>query len=349
MIETDSEIKELIERYKGIESIVESKMKEALNVDDNPLIHITHRVKTMESIKGKVQRKPDLYPSVYMMRDILGFRVICYFSDDVDKAADMIAKHFRVDYSKSKDKRELIDARSFGYLSLHYICALPEAEYEDLWFEVQIRTILQHTWAEIEHDLGYKAEIEVPREIRRSFSKAASLLETTDDLFSDIQRRLKEYTARVKRDIASGSLEELYFDRLTLAEYTAHNIAYQNLLNEIASITDAHITKTITDNQLAQIDFLGIKTLGDMTRLIEQEHDLALGLAKKTLQGSELDELSSTVAYYYLFRAKLITGGFSKERIREFFALTSRNEKQIDYSVNRLLEEREELLGKERS
>ena len=150
-----------------------------------------------------MERKQDHYHSLADMADILGFRIICYFSSDVDMIADRISQHFRINRSRSKDKRKLIDARTFGYLSLHYICALPEEDNElsDIWFEIQIKTILQHSWAEIEHDLGYKSEIEIPREIRRSFSKAASLLETTDDIFSDISRKLKEYQAKVKADM----------------------------------------------------------------------------------------------------------------------------------------------------
>ncbi len=346
MMENDNEIKALMDKYSQLEEIVDDILHKILITDKNTLIHITHRIKTMDSIKGKLKRKSDSYASIYDIRDILGFRVISYFSSDVDRAAEIIAKHFRVDMDKSKDKRELIDARSFGYLSLHYICSLPEeyGELSDLWFEIQIKTILQHSWAEIEHDLGYKAEIEVPREIRRSFSKAASLLETTDDIFSDIQRRLNEYTARVKREMANESLDELYFDRLTLTEFTAHNASYRKLLDEIAAITNANITEGVIDNILIQIDFLGINTLGDMSRLIEKEHDLALKLARESLEGSELDELSSTVAFYYLFRAMLIKGDFSKERIREFLMLTTASERSIEYNLGKIMEERSKLV-----
>ena len=179
-MENDLEIQELIERYKKLEPIVANRMDNALKLCiDIPMVQTAHRIKTMESIKEKIVRKN--YSGVSELRDILGFRVICFFSQDVDIVAEKIAEHFRIDYSLSVDKRKLIDVRSFGYLSLHYICALPEGEeFGDLWFEVQIMSVLQHSWAEIEHDLGYKTEIEVPRDIRRSFSRAASLLETAE-------------------------------------------------------------------------------------------------------------------------------------------------------------------------
>ncbi|MCR5356651.1 MAG: hypothetical protein K6E63_04525 [Lachnospiraceae bacterium] len=343
--ETDEEIQALIDRYTALESIVDERMHRILIKDGNPLMLITHRIKTMDSIKEKLKRKQDHYSSVYEMRDILGFRVICYLSGDVDMIAGLLAENFRVNWSKTKDKRKMIEADAFGYLSLHYICALPEAEGDlsDLWFEVQIRTILQHSWAEIEHDLGYKAAIEVPRDIRRRFSRAASLLETTDEIFADIKIRLDKYKCEVQENIKNESIDDLSFDLITLTEFTAHNSIYLDLLSEIAAITNAHITEGILENQLVLIDFLGIRTLRDMTELIRKRRELTLRLAKESLQDSELDELSSTVAYYYLFRAELIEGGYSRERVREYFMLTSKNEKIISNNTEKIMAEREKL------
>ncbi len=344
---SESEVQILIEKYKRLEKIVDDRLHKILMTKDNPLLLITHRIKTVDSIKGKLARKSDHYTDIHGLRDILGVRVICYFLEDIDRTAKLIAENFRVDWKNSKDKRELIDARSFGYLSLHYICALPEEEGElsNLWFEIQIRTILQHSWAEIEHDLGYKAEIEIPRDIRRSFSRAASLLETTDLLFADIKKKLMEYKANVEKDMKRKRLDHIYFDALTLAEFTSHNETYLNILNEIASITNAHITENNPKNLLSSIDFLGIDTLQKLTNLLNERHDLILKLARDSLQDSGLDELASTVVYYYFFRAELISGDYSMERIHEFFMLTAKNEKSADKNTERILKARKAWKG----
>ncbi len=344
--EIDGEIQELTEKYRRLEKIVDERMHRILLEDGNSFITVTHRIKTADSIKRKLKKKQDNYSDVREIRDILGFRVICYFIDDVDIAAEKIAEHFRVDWNRSKDKRKLIDARSFGYLSLHYICALPESEDElsSLWFEIQIKTMLQHTWAEIEHDLGYKTEIEVPRDVRRSFSRAASLLETADYIFSEIRNRLKKYESEVKSNIESESLENMTFDAITLKEFTAHNKTYLKLLEEIAAITDAHIAEGNPAGQLALIEFLGINTLKEMTELIDKRRELTLQLARRSLQGSELDELSSTVVYHYLFRAELIAGDHSRERVRDFFMLASKNDKTADKNTEKIMNLREELM-----
>lgn len=76
----------------------------------------------------------------------------------------------------------------FGYCSVHYVVEMSQKRlnlyehqaYEGLKCEIQIRSVLQHAWAEIEHDLGYKSEIAIPKRIRRNFSRLAGLLEIAD-------------------------------------------------------------------------------------------------------------------------------------------------------------------------
>lgn len=344
MKEQDTKIETLIERYRNLEELVNERLHEVL-ADNVSLMHITHRIKTIDSIKGKLERKPDLYTSPDDIYDILGFRVICYFLDDVDLTAKLIGENFIVDWKKSKDKRQLIDAKSFGYVAVHYVCSLPESygELSGLLFEIQIKTILQHSWAEIEHDLGYKTEVEVPRNIRRSFSRAASLLEIADDIFADIRKGLEEYRISVKHNIEAQNLDAVFFDKITLAEFTSHNETYRNLLNEIASITHARITEHSPESQLQLIEFIEIHSLGDMVRLIEEKHDLTLRLAEKMLKDSEIDELASTAAYHFLFRAELISGDYSREKIREFFRLTTKNEKSIENNTERIIKERKNI------
>ncbi len=342
----NQEYSELIGKYEALAPIVEERLRSVLNDSSRPMrFQITHRIKTVESIKGKLERKPEKYTSISQLRDILGFRVICFFQEDIDRIAEKIAGGFRVDRQLSTDKRSLIDPTSFGYLSLHYIIALPNDEgYPEelcsLWFEVQIRTILQHVWAEIEHDLGYKSEFGVPRGVRRNFSRAASLLETADDVFTDIRQTLTQYRQEVVSSIERDQAAELYLDAITISEFTSKSRKYLNLLEEIAAITGAHITEANPEGQLPQLSFLGIRTLGDLVELIDREHDTAIRLAQEKLKDTELEELSSTVAYYYLYRAMLVNSDFSPERIKEFFSLTLRDKQSVERNARWILNAR---------
>jgi ppGpp synthetase/RelA/SpoT-type nucleotidyltranferase len=115
----------------------------------------------------------------------------------------MVEREFVVDRTNSVDKRTLLDPDRFGYQSLHYVAALSVARtglaeygrFTGLRVEIQIRSTLQHAWAEIEHDLGYKSAAGVPRDIRRRFSRIAGLLELADEEFSVIRRDLDAYTS----------------------------------------------------------------------------------------------------------------------------------------------------------
>lgn len=86
--------------------------------------------------------------------------------------------------------------------------------HPDFRLEIQIRTALQHAWAEVEHDLGYKAQDAVPELIRRRFNRIASLLEIADQEFVSIRRELLHYQAAVRAELVQG--QSLPLDAVSL-------------------------------------------------------------------------------------------------------------------------------------
>ena len=165
------------EDFVKLGDVVHNMLKDIVDKAGITVLGIEHRVKAEKSLAGKLERSGDWYSTFEDLTDILGARVICFFSDEIDKIGKKVEENFVIDWENSSDKRALIKADSFGYLSLHYICSLP---FGDRWpdeicgkkFEIQIRTILQHTWAAINHDLGYKSEFGVPCSVAREFSSA---------------------------------------------------------------------------------------------------------------------------------------------------------------------------------
>ncbi|RSM64866.1 hypothetical protein DMH04_50530 [Kibdelosporangium aridum] len=178
-------------------SVVTSLIQSILNVENIKFHSVDHRVKSENSASKKLVAKADRYRGYGDITDLLGVRVITYFEDDVDKVAKCIERQFSVDAENSEDKRALLDSDRFGYLSLHYMLSfdarrskLPEyAPFAHVKFEQQIRSVLQHAWAEIEHDLGYKLDGGLPKELRRGFSRLASLLEVADNEFISLRDR----------------------------------------------------------------------------------------------------------------------------------------------------------------
>ena len=163
--------------------------------------------------------------------DLLGVRVVTYYHDEIENVADLINHEFDIDWANSVDKRTVLDADRFGYLSMHYIAKLrPErialAEYQDyggIKFEIQIRSILQHAWAEMEHDLGYKSEAAIPRDFRRRFSRLAGVLELADDEFVGIRQEIGKYQAEAQETIDQGSLAMIEIDQDSLSAFVESN------------------------------------------------------------------------------------------------------------------------------
>ena len=143
---------------------------------------IVSRVKTKESLTEKLNRPQSKYEKLDDITDICGIRIITFFADEVDIAASIISNEFDIDIDNSVDKRSLLDPDRFGYLSLHYIAKLSPARlqlteysrFSDCKIEIQIRSILQHTWAEIQHDFNMTWDTRL-RKLCRRISKGDSL------------------------------------------------------------------------------------------------------------------------------------------------------------------------------
>ncbi|HFO3755076.1 TPA: GTP pyrophosphokinase family protein, partial [Escherichia coli] len=183
------------------------------------------RVKTKKSLEGKINKKGK-YKSIDDITDIVGIRIITHYADDVDKIAAIVEKEFTIDQENSIDKRTSIAPDKFGYLSLHYIVTLNSTRtnlkeyevYKNIKAELQIRSILQHAWAEIEHDIGYKSATGLPNEIRRYFSRLAGLLEMADDEFIKIRKKISERQKEVAKELEQGTSDSV-LDIFTLDEF----------------------------------------------------------------------------------------------------------------------------------
>jgi putative GTP pyrophosphokinase len=142
-------------------------VKSLLQLEEINPHQIKSRLKNKSSLETKIIKKSYKYNSLNEITDLVGIRVIVYFEDEIDQVADIIEKEFVIDRENSIDKR-IIGEDKFGYRSLHYVASFKPnrlklreySSFKKLKFEIQIRSILQHSWAEIEHDLGYKGENE---------------------------------------------------------------------------------------------------------------------------------------------------------------------------------------------
>ena len=314
----------LVEKYRRIQEIVIERLEYELARSDIKIMQLPWRIKTWASIEEKWTRKADKYLNVAEITDMLGFRIICYFSSQVDEAAEIIRDIFDVDKDMSCDKRTMISPNSFGYISLHIICSLkndgsvPE-ELAGLKFEIQLKSILQHAWAEIEHDLGYKSAIEIPRDMRREFARIAGLLEIADEAFDKIKSKLRNYQEEVVDRLRTDTADHMTLDIHTLNAFMKYSPAVEKLYSEMIGITGGSILVTGAESYLPVCSIFGINTLGDLYDLVANERDHALMLVERALDYSDLEEITTNSALFYLFRSRLIWGDYTEREINDIY------------------------------
>ena len=176
--------RELLPTLKLLAQEANEQLRQALDKQDIYVTAIEHRVKTEHSLADKLELKGAKYKSINDITDLVGLRVITFYTDEVDKVAAIAKRIFDIDWQESVDKRKLHQLNSFGYNSLHYICRLKTGGPR---FELQMRTALQHVWSTIEHDIGYKSHVKIPNEFIRQFNRLAGMLELIDDEFSRLR------------------------------------------------------------------------------------------------------------------------------------------------------------------
>ncbi|WP_068117341.1 DUF429 domain-containing protein, partial [Nocardioides massiliensis] len=161
---------------------------------------VSGRAKSLTSFAAKASRTVDGVPlyadPLTEITDQLGVRVVTYVTDDVDAVVDLLAEHHRILDDRDLGLETASEGR-FGYSSRHLLLALPDvAPYTDVpcgAASVQVRTVLQHAWAEFEHDIRYKGtvpEADAP-DLDRRFTLAAGLIELADKEFSAIRERIQ--------------------------------------------------------------------------------------------------------------------------------------------------------------
>jgi ppGpp synthetase/RelA/SpoT-type nucleotidyltranferase len=207
-----------LSRFDRFRSEIERLLKELMRASEIRTNSVASRVKDRLSFEHKVKGDPK-YETARSVTDFAGARIITYFAEDVDHVANVIRNpdNFEIDVRNSVDKRRALPSNQFGYQSLHLVAALSKRrlfmenrEFEGLKIEIQIRSLLQHTWAEIEH-VYYKSERGLPPSIRRRVSILAGVLELTDNEFVAVRKDAAALTMELPICRAEG-LTELVSD-----------------------------------------------------------------------------------------------------------------------------------------
>ena len=214
--------------YNSLASYSQRLLADLLRVERLNVLSIADRVKARDSLSEKLSRPGKHYENLQEVTDLVGLRVVTFFEDEVDIVAAIVAKEFELLSQYCVDRRSFAEPDRFGYKSLHYVCKLAKTRREltetgaycDELFEIQIRSILQHAWAEIEH-IGYKSEIAIPNEIRHRMSRVAGLLEIADREFMEVRDESLAYKEKVAAEIRKQALLNIELNSISYLEFIA--------------------------------------------------------------------------------------------------------------------------------
>lgn len=261
------------ELYREYAATVAGTIERSLAVADIPHYQVQHRAKSVSSLAAKASRLLDLgdgrvdlrYPDpLGDITDLAGVRVVTYFKDDLPVVRASIEREFGLTEPWNLTQKE----DGAGYESWHCLVELPErrlgmieyARFGDLVCEVQLRTLLQHAWAQIEHGARYKGGLPLSPEVDRLFVRSKRMLDEADHHFDGI--RAAQHAA-VRRMTAQRRL-----DRTTLAE----------LIDELCPPRDGSISGVGYELFLERLDRLGLVTVEELGALL-RPYDLDAVLA----------------------------------------------------------------------
>lgn len=285
--------KMLYERFsKEVEEII-TKILKSKNI---PYQSVSHRVKEKESYLNKCKSEKYTDP-IKQITDVSGIRIIAYTNQDVSNICEILKDEFIIDEGNSGNKAEMLDTDKVGYLSVHYILQLNEKRlglseyklYDNLKCEVQVRTLLQHAWAEIEHDRDYKFAGVLPKDIKRRFYLVAGVLELMDNEFDKLSTEIDEYAKSMKISVSEGNYN-LEIDSKSVEQY---------MLKKFEGISDVGPSGEgviVTEKIVEELVRFGYKTIqeidDDINRFenIYEKEDTYIGVLRKLMIRKDCDK-----------------------------------------------------------
>lgn len=198
MVEFEKKFRDNYSVYETFTKRLEELLKVILDGAGIKYHLIESRTKSIDGFVEKIQRKQGKYKDPLVeITDLSALRIIVFYIEDLEKVAKILEENFEIDKANSFDAINNLRENQFGYLSSHFVLSLksdrtnlPEWKLlEKLKAEIQVRTVLQHSWAAISHELEYKKSYEIPSILKRKLFRLASLIELADEEFQEVKEK----------------------------------------------------------------------------------------------------------------------------------------------------------------
>ncbi len=248
--------RKLYPRYKKLACLYEELLQEVIK-KYAPQGIVQVRAKSISSFAEKIQRKgKDLKDPVNEFTDLCGGRIITNTSSEVREICKFIEDHFEIDRENSIDVSQRHKPEEFGYRSVHYIIqfkknkfptddiniSIPSSAYPtsncQMKAEIQVRTLLEHSWAVFAHDRTYKSSFKIPDKLQRELANSAALLEDADKSFDRIETGLKTYASSYQSYMTKDRIREEIRDLRFVLSHDTKNIILATRVGQLASSID---------------------------------------------------------------------------------------------------------------
>jgi ppGpp synthetase/RelA/SpoT-type nucleotidyltranferase len=254
--------------YEQLAEAAKRILNDILNVAGVRFHSIEARAKSLKSFEEKAAKpsegdpaKPKYPKPVQDITDLAGVRVITFLPRTVELACAHIEKEFTV-LEKTDMAAELMDEGKFGYQSIHFLVRMHPnrtrlAEYqrhEGLTFEIQVRTLLQHAWAEMEHDIQYKSATVIPTAIRRKFVALAGILEIADREFQALQDEDEKLRQEARASVKAGQLSAVEITPDALKSYLDRKLGADGRMAQWSYSYNAGLLRKLGFETLSQLD-----------------------------------------------------------------------------------------------
>jgi ppGpp synthetase/RelA/SpoT-type nucleotidyltranferase len=254
--------------YASFAETIHSIAKQSLRSAGLKVASIEWRAKDVESFSDKAgepspndPEQPRYKDPLKEITDLAGVRIITFFPKDVEGVDKVIRDQLTILEAANKGDA-LMQEERFGYKSVHYLVSLnpgrislPEyVAFKGLVVEIQVRTILQHAWAEIEHDIQYKSVETIPDTLRRRFLSLAGLIEIADREFQAIQDEDEKLRQAARTSIREGRLETVEITPDALKAYLDRKLGPDGRMARFSYDWTARMLRRMGFSNFQQID-----------------------------------------------------------------------------------------------
>lgn len=215
-------VEERIRQYSKTRTLYEEFAEQILHIlkaiikqeyPDIKIASYSSRAKEIESLRKKLQK--DKYNENSEITDLAGVRIITYSKKDIPLITGIIEQSFKKDIQNSVDKTLTLGNDKVGYRGDHYVVSydedrarMPEnKKFENLKCEIQVTSLIAHTWSEITHEKGYKFEGRLPEDLERRKNLLAGMLELADLEMDAYVESFDRYVSKIEQEMEKGCLK----------------------------------------------------------------------------------------------------------------------------------------------